>query len=105
MISINPFSEISAFIPSLVMQTYVVVMFLLVIGATLFDVVHKKSAKYFFNNSVKAKKSATREVSSGEKVSIAFKTFYLFLLSQNLNLIAKGSHQAKTEMPPPHQKI
>jgi len=56
MISINPFSEISAFIPSLVMQTYVVVMFLLVIGATLFDVVHKKSAKYFFNNSVKAKK-------------------------------------------------
>ena len=74
MISINPFSEISAFIPSLVMQTYVVVMFLLVIGATLFDVVHKKSAKYFFNNSVKAKKSATREVSSGEKVSIAFKT-------------------------------
>ena len=74
MISINPFSEISAFIPSLVMQTYVVVMFLLVIGATLFDVVHKQSAKYFFNNSVKAKKSATREVSSGEKASLAFKT-------------------------------
>ena len=49
MISINPFSEISTFIPSLVMQTYVVVvMLLLVIGATLFDVVHKKSAKYFF---------------------------------------------------------
>jgi hypothetical protein len=74
MISINPFSEISAFLPSLMMQAYVVVMFLLVIGATLFDVVHKKSAMYFFNNSVKAKKSATREVSSGEKASIAFKT-------------------------------
>jgi len=56
MISLNPFSEISAFIPSFVMQTYVIAMFILVIGATLFDVVHKKSAKYFFNNSVKAKK-------------------------------------------------
>ena len=50
MISINPFTEISAFIPAIVMQVYVVAMFLLVIGATLFDVVHKKSAKYFFNN-------------------------------------------------------
>jgi len=52
MISINPFTEISAFIPAIVMQVYVVAMFLLVIGATLFDVVHKKSAKYFFNNSI-----------------------------------------------------
>jgi len=74
MISINPFSEIGTFIPSLVMQAYVVAMFLLVIGATIFDVIHKKSAKYFFNNSVKAKKSATRNVSSGEKASLAFKT-------------------------------
>ena len=50
MISINPFSEIGAFIPSVMMQIYVVAMFLLVIGATIFDVIHKKSAKYFFNN-------------------------------------------------------
>ena len=41
MISINPFSEIGTFIPSFVMQTYVVAMFLLVIGATIFDVIHK----------------------------------------------------------------
>ena len=43
MISINPFTEISAFIPAIVMQVYVVAMFLLVIGATIFDVVHKLS--------------------------------------------------------------
>jgi hypothetical protein len=30
------------------MQAYVVLMVLLVIGGTLLDVVHKKSAKYFF---------------------------------------------------------
>ena len=73
MISINPFSEISAFIPSLVMQTYVVVMFLLVIGATLFDVVHKKSAKYFFNNPVTPKKPPTSEVSHASNVPFPFK--------------------------------
>ena len=55
MISLNPFSEIGIFIPPFVMQIYVVAMFLLVIGATIFDVIHKKSAKYFFNNSIKAK--------------------------------------------------
>ena len=72
MISINPFSEIGTFIPSLVMQTYVVAMFFLVIGATIFDVIHKKSAKYFFNNSVKAKKSASKNVISVDEESLAF---------------------------------
>ena len=73
MISINPFSEISAFIPSLVMQTYVVVMFLLVIGATLFDVVHKKSAKYFFNNSVKAKNLPQEKLAQERKFQLLSK--------------------------------
>jgi hypothetical protein len=70
----NPFADISALIPTLVMQVYVVVMFFLVVGGTLLDTIHKKSAKYFFLNAEKAKKSATREVSGGEKVSIALKT-------------------------------
>lgn len=70
----NPFAEIAASIDPVVMQVYVVAMFLLVVGGTLLDVVHKKSAQYFFENAEKAKKSATRTVSSGEKASIAVKT-------------------------------
>ena len=31
-------------------RAYVVVMAVLVAGGTLFDIVHKKSAKYFFDN-------------------------------------------------------
>jgi hypothetical protein len=56
------------------MQTYVVLMFLAVVGGTLLDVIHKKSAQYFFENAEKAKKSARRTVSGGEKVSLAIST-------------------------------
>ncbi|MEE8343534.1 MAG: adenylyl-sulfate reductase [Gammaproteobacteria bacterium] len=70
----NPFSELSAFIPPIAMQVYVILMFLLVIGSTLLDVIHKKSAKYFFENAQKEKKLATRTVGGGEMASIAFKT-------------------------------
>ena len=74
MITSNPFAELSAFISPDVMQWYVVLMFLLVIGGTLLDVVHKKSAKYFFENAERAKKAAKREVGAGEKVSLAVST-------------------------------
>ncbi len=74
MITHNPFTELTAFIPVYAMQLYVVVMALLVIGGTLLDVIHKKSARYFFENAEKAKKNAKRTVSGGEKVSIALKT-------------------------------
>jgi len=74
MFTINPFAELSAFIPPIAMQIYVVAMFALVLGGTIIDTIHKKSARYFFENAEKAKKSAKREVSSGEKTSLAFQT-------------------------------
>jgi hypothetical protein len=74
MFSINPFSELTGFISPLAMQVYVIAMVILVVGGTLLDTVHKKSAKYFFKNAEKAKASATKTLSSGEKASIAFKT-------------------------------
>jgi hypothetical protein len=56
------------------MQTYVVLMFLAVVGGTIFDVIHKKSAQYFFENAQKARQSAKRTVGGGEKVSLAIST-------------------------------
>lgn len=67
----NPFSELSASISPTVMQAYIILMVLLVIGGTILDMIHKKSAQYFFENAKKAKKSAKRNVSTGEKASIA----------------------------------
>ena len=71
MFTINPFAELSANIPASAMQAYVVVMFLFVIGGTVLDMLHKKSAQYFFENAKKAEKSAKRTVSGGEKASLA----------------------------------
>ncbi len=73
MFTSNPFVELSALIPAAVMQGYIILMVLLVIGGTVLDMIHKKSAQYFFENAKKAKKSATRNVDTGEKASIAIK--------------------------------
>jgi hypothetical protein len=74
MFTSNPFAELSAFIPPTVMQTYVVVMTVLVVAGTLFDIIHKKSARYFFNNWRNSKSNARQEVGGGEMVSIAVQT-------------------------------
>ena len=74
MVISNPFAELSASLPPAVMQTYVIVMALLVVGGTLFDILHKRSAEYFFDNWRNAKNNAKRQVGSGEMASIAVRT-------------------------------
>jgi len=74
MITINPFSELSEFIPSIVMQAFVVAMIILVVAGTVVDMIHKKNVKYFFENAKKAKKQATRTVGIGKRLSIITKT-------------------------------
>ena len=74
MFTSNPIAELSASVPPTVMQTYVVVMALLVAGGTLFDIVHKKSARYFVNNWRNSKKKAKQQIGGGEMVSIAVQT-------------------------------
>jgi len=74
MFTSNPFAELSASISPGIMQTYVVVMILLVVGGTLFDVLHKRSAKYFFANWRKTKDKGVKQVGSGEMVSLTVQT-------------------------------
>ena len=42
MISNNPFATLSVYLPSIVMQGFVILMIVLVILGTLFDIIHKK---------------------------------------------------------------
>ncbi len=72
MFNTNPFAELSASIPPGVMQGFVIVMILFVVFGTLFDVIHKGSAKYFFANWRKTKADATTP--AGGSVGIALST-------------------------------
>ena len=74
MLTSNPISDVSDFISPLAMQLYVVAMFILVVGGTILDTLHKKSAQYFFENAERSKANRTRELGGGEKMSIAIKT-------------------------------
>jgi hypothetical protein len=78
MFTSNPFAALSASIAPAVMQAYVVLMVVLVAAGTLFDVVHKGSARYFFDNFGKKK---GRPVGGGELVSIAVKTTVVDVLA------------------------
>lgn len=74
MFSANPFAELSGSISPAVMQTYVVVMILVVAAGTIYDTLHKKSAQYFFRNWRDAGRNGSRRVGAGEMVSLAVKT-------------------------------
>ena len=70
----NPFAELSALISTDTMQMYVILMAILVAAGTILDMMHKKSAKYFFQDSEKNRKNAKRTVSTGEKAGLAVAT-------------------------------
>ena len=74
MLTSNPFAELSASIAPAVIQTYVVIMIVLVAAGTLFDIVHKGSARYFLDNWRKSKSKGAKEIGGGELVSVAIKT-------------------------------
>jgi hypothetical protein len=74
MFTINPFAELASLISPIALQSFVIVMVALVAIGTLVDIVHKKNVKYFFDNAKKAKLSAKKELSSGERANVVLKT-------------------------------
>src|SRR5215475_13817243 len=74
MVVTNPFAQLSAVVPPFLMQAYVLAMVVLVALGTVYDVIHKGSARYFFENWRSTSRKGTRQVSGGEKVSLALAT-------------------------------
>jgi hypothetical protein len=70
MLSVNPFAVAGASLPAGFLQAFLVLMVLAVVAGTLFDIVHKGSARYFFANMRKSKDKG-RALGAGERVSIA----------------------------------
>ena len=77
----NPFAELSASIDPAVMQAYVIVMMVLVVAGTLYDVIHKGSARYFFDNWRSETNKGSRRVGGGELVSLAIRTLCVEVLT------------------------
>jgi hypothetical protein len=76
MFSANPFAALSI-APGL-MQAYVILMVVLVAAGTLFDILHKGSARYFFEN---WRKGRGRRIGGGELASIAVQTAVVDVLA------------------------
>ena len=76
----NPFAAMGDLLPPLVMQVYIVLMIVLVAAGTLFDMIHKGSAKYFFDN-LRRSKNKAQQVDGGELVSIAIQTAVVDVLA------------------------
>ncbi len=74
MLFTNPFAVLSASVPPTVMQWYVIAMILCVIGGTLFDVLHKGSAAYFFKHWRKSQTKGAKQISTGDMTSMAVQT-------------------------------
>ncbi len=74
MFNTNPFAELTALISPEIMQGYIILMAILVFLGTVLDMMHKKSAQYFFEDAKKAKLSAKRTVGTGEKAGLAAAT-------------------------------
>ena len=81
MFATNPFAALSASISPAVIQGYVIVMVVLVAAGTLFDIVHKGSARYFFDHWRRSKAKGVQQVPGGELLSIAAKTAVVDVLA------------------------
>jgi len=74
MFASNPFADLATTIPLNMIQGYVILMAILVVGGTVLDMIHKKSAEYFFAKAKADEASRTRVLGAGDKIGIAVST-------------------------------
>ena len=74
MLTQNAFATAMPSLPGGFLQWYLVVMILAVVVGTLFDIIHKASARYFFASWGGGKAKRKRELGGGELVGIAVQT-------------------------------
>ena len=74
MFSNNPFAAVAEFLPAALIQGYIILMALAVIAGTLFDVIHKGSAKYFAQHRADCRARAKRPLGAGDTVFAAVAT-------------------------------
>jgi hypothetical protein len=82
MLVTNPFATLGGTLSPGVMQGYVALMVLAVVAGTLFDILHKGSARYFFENWRKSRqRKDSKQLGGGELVGIAVQTAVVDVLA------------------------
>jgi len=74
MFTSNPYATVAGVLSADFMKWYVIVMILAVILGTLWDVIHKGSAKYFFATFKKTQDKGAKPIGGGEMVAMAVQT-------------------------------
>ena len=74
MFTSNPFTELTVFLSPFVMQAYIVLMIAAVAAGTLFDLLHKSSARFFAQQRRKSRAAAKRRLSGMEIAVLAAST-------------------------------
>jgi hypothetical protein len=72
MLETNPFSILSDSVDPAIMQGFVIAMIAFVALGTLADMIHKKSARYFFENAHRSR--GNRTIGTGERAGLALRT-------------------------------
>lgn len=70
----NPFADVAVLLSPLFMRTYIVLMIIAVIAGTIFDMLHKKSGRFFMQQWLRKKAAATRPLSELQYVLLALRT-------------------------------
>jgi hypothetical protein len=81
MLTNNAFAVAAQQLPAGFLQCYLALMVLAVIAGTVFDMVHKGSAAYFFANWRKSRARGARKLGGGELASIAAQTAVVDVLT------------------------
>ena len=71
---VNPFASVAAGLPEGFLQGFLVVMVLAVVLGTLVDIIHKRSAAYFFANFRQSRARAPKPLDGGAIASLAIQT-------------------------------
>jgi len=74
MFTSNPFADLTAMLPPLAMQVHVILMILAVAFGTLFDMLHKHSARFFMRQWRQSRMAATRKVGGAETAGLTART-------------------------------
>jgi len=74
MLNTNPFATLAETIPPFAIQGFLILMIVLIALGTVIQMIHHKNLTYFLDNAKKAKLQATREIGTGERLSILAKT-------------------------------